>query len=215
MNDINEFESARENNLIDYLRSAISDGVAGMLDAPSLLRQIIENELWRERFVRQTKEIARFDTFDQFIAAAPPEGLNVSKRLLYKLCADDIALLDLLDSTFKGNDRGGDRRSDQFKSNNVTIEKPARGNSAVYSLRRLRTARPDLHKRVLEKEISINRAMIKAGLRKNTFAVAADVSKICSAIKEKFTPDQIAEIIEQLQSEQYKGQDPAATKLFR
>ena len=55
MNDINEFESARENNLIDYLRSAISDGVAGMLDAPSLLRQIIENELWRERFVRADK----------------------------------------------------------------------------------------------------------------------------------------------------------------
>ncbi len=67
--------------------------------------------------------------------------------------------------------------------------------------RHLRIVRPDLHKKVLLKELSINRAMIEAGLRKNTFAVATDVSKICSAIKEKFTPGQIAEIIEQLQGE--------------
>ena len=202
MNDINEFESTNTNNLIDYLRSAISDGAAGMLDAPSLLRQIIESELWRERFVAQTKETVRFDTFDQFIAAAPPEGMGASKRLLYKFCADDIGLLDLLDRTFKSRQRGGDRRSDKFKSNNVTIEKSDRGNSAVYSLRRLRTVRPDLHKRVLEKEISINRAMIEGGLRKNTIAIATDVSKICAAIREKFTSGQINEIIEQLLKEE-------------
>ena len=200
MNDMNEFESTRENNLIDYLRSAISDGAAGLTDAPSLLRQIIEGELWRKRFVAQTKEIACFGSFDEFVAAAPPEGLGTSKRLLYKICADDIALLDLLDETFKSRQRGGDRRSEHFKSDNVTIEKTVRGNSAVYFLRRLRTVRPDLHKRVLEKEISINRAMIEAGLRKNTIAIATDVSKVCTAIKENFSPGQIAEIIEWLQN---------------
>ena len=109
--------------------------------------------------------------------------------------------MDLLDQAASKSSRGGDRRSDHFKSNNVTIEKSVRGNSAVYSLRRLRKTRPDLHKRVLEKEMSINRAMIEAGLRKNILAVVADVSKICSAIKEKFTPGQTAEIVEGLQSE--------------
>lgn len=203
MNDINEFKSASRNNLIDYLRSAISDGAAGLLDAPSLLRQIIENELWRKRFVPQTKEITKFVTFDDFIAAAPPEGLGVSKRLLYKICADDIALLDLLDRTFRSYQRGGDRRSDHFKRDIVPFEKQntQRGNTKLYALRKLREARPDLHQRVLEKELSVHQAMIEAGLRKKTVVVAADITKICAAIKANFTGSQIAEIIERLKRE--------------
>ncbi len=203
MNDTNDFESTNANNLIDYLRSAISDGAAGLLDAPSLLRQIIENEMWRERFVAQTKEIVSFGSFDEFIAAAPPDGLGASKRLLYKLCADDIALLDLLDRTFNSIRRGGDRRSKSFKRDIVTLEtsnKP-RGNSLVYALRRLRETRPDLHQKVLAKELSVHRAMIEAGLRKKSMAVAAEVTKICTAIKVNFTDSQIVEIIEQLKRE--------------
>ncbi len=204
MKDINEFESTMGNNLIDYLRSAISDGAAGMLDAPSLLRQIIESELWREHFVAQTKETVRFDTFDQFIAAAPPEGLGASKRLLYKICDDDISLLDLLDRTFKSRQRGGDRRSEGFKRNIVTIEiqNKSRGNSLVYALRRLREMRPDLHQKVLVKELSVHKAMVEAGLRKKSVVVVADISKICEVIKSNFTRSQIAGIIEQLKSEQ-------------
>ena len=204
MNDINDFESTSANNLIDYLRSAISDGAAGLLDAPSLLRQIIENDLWRERFVAQTKEIVSFGSFDEFIAAAPPDGLGASKRLLYKLCADDIALLDLLDRTFDSSRRGGDRRSKSFKRDIVTVEtsnKP-RGNSLVYALRRLRETRSDLHQKVLDKELSVNQAMIEAGLRRKTVVVAADVKKICTAIKDNFTDSQIAEIIDRLKREQ-------------
>ena len=200
MKDINEFESTNANNLIDYLRAAISDGAAGLVDAPSLLRQIIENQLWRERFVTQTKETVRFNTFDQFIAAAPPEGLGVSKRLLYKLCTDDIALLDLLDRTFKNRQRGGDRRSEGFKRNIVTVEnqKKQRGNSLVYALRRLRDARPDLHERVLNKELSVHQAMVEAGFRKKSIVVVADISKLCAAIKASFTDAQITEIVEHL-----------------
>lgn len=200
MNDINEFESARENNLIDYLRSAISDGAAGLTDAPSLLRQIIEGGLWRKRFVPQTKELVRFGSFDEFIAAAPPEGLGVSKRLLYKICPDDTALLDLLDRTLKSHKWGGDRRSEHFKHDIVTIENQnnQRGNTKVYALRRLREIRPDLHRKVLEKDLSVNQAMLEAGLRKKSMVVAADVVKICAAIKTNFTDSEILEIIDRL-----------------
>ena len=189
MKDTNEFESTSANNLIDYLRSAIGDGAAGLRDAPSLLRQIIESELWRERFVAQTKATVRFKTFDQFIAAAPPEGLGASKRLLYKICADDIALLDLLDRTFKSGQRGGDRRSESFKRNIVSFENKNKscGNSLVYALRRLREMRPDLHQKVLVKELSVYKAMVEAGLRKRSVVVVADITKICEVIKSNFT----------------------------
>lgn len=204
MNDTKEYESTSANSLIDYLRSAISDGAAELLDAPSLLRQIIEGEPWRERYVPQTKEFARFGPFDEFIAATPPEGLGASKRLLYKICADDIALLDLLDRTFNSGQRGGDRRSQCFKRDIVSFENKnkSRGNSLVYALRRLREMRPDLHQKVLVKELSVHKAMVEAGLRKKSVVVVADITKICEVIKSNFTPSQIAGIIEQLKSEQ-------------
>lgn len=196
---MNTPENAASNNIIDDLRSAITDGTAGLFDVPLLIRRVIENEAWRERFVSQTGEIVRFSSFEEFVAAAPPEGLGTTISQLQRLCADDLAVVDLLDQAASKSRRGGDRRSDRFKRNIVMVEKPKRGNSAVYSLRRLRTVRPDLHKRVMEKEFSINRAMIEAGLRKKTVVVRADITKICTAIKSNFTPNQIAEIIEQLQ----------------
>lgn len=196
-----DIESIRANNLVDHLRRAISDGTSGLSDVPLLVKQIIESGAWRTRTVSQTKELVFFSSFREFAEALVPDGLGKTIKELEHLCAGDVEALDLLAGQTQTLKRGGDRRSDKFKSNNVTIEKSERGNSAVYSLRRLRETRPDLHKRVLEKEISINRAMVEAGLRKNTLAVAADVSKICAAIKEKFTPSQVEEIIEGLQSE--------------
>lgn len=196
-----DIESIRANNLVDHLRRAIGDGMSGLTDVPLLVKQIIESGAWRTRTVSQTKELVCFSSFREFAEALPPDGLGKTIKELERLCAGDIEALDLLAGQTQTLKRGGDRRSDRFKSNNVTIERSERGNSAVYSLRRLRNVRPDLHNRVLLKELSINRAMIEAGLRKNTLAVAADVSKVCAAIKEKFTPGQIAEIIEQLQSE--------------
>lgn len=196
-----DIESIRANNLVDHLRRAISNGTAGLSDVPLLVKQIIESGAWRTRTVSQTKELVFFSSFREFAEALPPDGLGKTIKQLERLCAGDVEALDLLAGQTQTLKRGGDRRSDKFKSNNVTFEKSERGNSAVYSLRRLRTARPDLHKRVLEKEISINQGMIEAGLRRKTLVVASDVLRICAAIKEKFTPGQIAEIIEQLQGE--------------
>jgi hypothetical protein len=196
-----DIESIRASNLVDHLRRAISDGTAGLSDVPLLVKQIIESGAWRTRIVSQTKELVYFSSFREFAEALPPDGLGKTIRELERLCAGDVEALDLLAGQTQTPKRGGDRRSNKFKSNNVTLEKHTRGNSAVYSLRRLREARPDLHKRVLEKEISINQAMIEAGLRRKTLIIASDVLRICAAIKEKFNSGQIAEIIEQLQGE--------------
>ena len=74
--------------------------------------------------------------------------------------AEDVEALDLLDQMTNETcvSHGGDRRSDTFKGDNVTLENTAlhleSGNTATYALRRLRKDRPDLHTRVLAKELS-------------------------------------------------------------
>ncbi len=77
-------------------------------------------------------------------------------RQLKHLCQDDPGALDAIDRATVGG-RGGDRRSEAIKHNNVMndpVEKSAQGNSDTYALRKLRKDRPDLHERVLSEEIS-------------------------------------------------------------
>jgi hypothetical protein len=67
---------------------------------------------------------------------------------------------------------GGDRRSEDFNSNNITIDKtpsppPAdRGTSKSYTLNRLRREHAELFERVVAGELSANAAAIEAGFRK-------------------------------------------------
>jgi len=95
--------------------------------------------------------------------------------------------------------RGGDRRSQKFKDSkddNVTLEKPARGNSKSYALRRLRELRPNLHGKVLAGELSVNRAMIAAGFRKRNIIVTKDVKRAARTLRQYFNREEISRLIE-------------------
>lgn len=194
-------EEIQSSNLIADLRFAINGGTSAILDVPLLIARIIKTAAWRERFVEQTKEKIVFSSLEEFITTAQPEGLGTTTKKLQQLCVTDLSVLDLLDRTLKPKKHGGDRKSTTFKSDNVTVEMidTNRGNSAVYSLRRLRAARPDLHAHVLAKKLSINQAMISAGLRRKTITVTADIDKLYETIQANFNSDQIKELIEKLQ----------------
>lgn len=199
-----------DDRLVDYLRSAITDGSAGLSDAPALVKRVIEEAAWKERYVPQIKETIVFTTFREFVEAVPPEGLGTTLKTLRRLCADEKAVLDLIEQTERQPGRGGDRRSRNFKNNlesnsknnNITFEKSARGNSLGYSLRRLREHRADLHRKVLSGEISAHQAMIQAGFRKKSFQIPQDLVRAGKIIKRRFTRTEIARLIKLLQQEE-------------
>jgi hypothetical protein len=65
-------------------------------------------------------------------------------RQLKHLCQDDPGALDAVDRATV-REHGGDRKSGQIKSNNVTLEetpKSQRGTSNTYALRKLRSCNP-------------------------------------------------------------------------
>jgi hypothetical protein len=62
-----------------------------------------------------------------------------------------------------GRADGGDRRSADFQTDNVRLKY---GNSALYTLKRLKRERPDLFQQVLGGRLSANEAAIEAGFRK-------------------------------------------------
>lgn len=193
--------SEKEERVIDHLRSAITDGAAGLADVPALLKRVITEKLWRERFVLQARETICFDTFDDFVRAPPPEGLGASVKTLTKLCSDDPEVIDLIDRATVAARRGGDRRSEKFKaasinkSDNVMFEKKSWGNSQTYALGRLRAARPDLHRKVLQKQLSVHQAMIRAGLRRKTINLPLNARGAAAAILKHFSESEIELLI--------------------
>jgi hypothetical protein len=188
-----------QEKIIEYLRTAIFDGNCGLNDVPNLIKRVIKEDLWQERTLAKTNEIIKFRTFEEFLQTSPPEGLGTNLKTIRKLCHEDIAAIDLIEQVKTKRFHGGDRRSQDFKRNNVTVEISKRGNAKEYSLKRLRKERPELHQAILDGKLTVNQAMIKANFRKQKYQIEKDVEKISLFIKKHFTTQEIQNLILHLQ----------------
>ncbi len=97
----------RNENDVTSLQSAIHYGTSSLRTIPGLLKAIIKNEEWRERALSSTGEIVSFKTFDKFVVAKVPTGLETDIKTLKNLCRDDTVALDLIDQAVQGT-HGGD-----------------------------------------------------------------------------------------------------------
>ncbi len=149
---------------VNCLRSALSRGRSGLSQVPGLLKRIISEKMWMKRTDSRVPNVIEFKSFEEFVRTKPLEGLGADIPLLRRICAEDPEAMDLLDQVTQGQ-YGGDRRSEDFKIDIVNLEKKSNpnGNSQSAALRRLRKDRPDLHQRVLSKELTPHAAMIEAG----------------------------------------------------
>jgi len=158
---------------------------------PDQVKRVIENGWWKERRPRKMsgKEF-RYGTFGEFVEDHPPQGLGIKLDMLKKLCEDDPeALVAIREAST--NIQG------KHHSNNITMrqqETAARGTYKDYTLYRIKQERPDLYERVLNKEMSANKAAIEAGFRKKMVSVEASVDGFVKAIRRKFSDDEVAEI---------------------
>ncbi len=109
-----------------------------------------------------TGEVVHFDRFEDFVTTPPLEGLGSTVRQLKNLCRDDRAALDAMDRATVA-ERGRPHKSEGKDSNRNN--KPDKGTTASYALRKLRKDRPDLHERVLEGEACNAEKMLKAAVK--------------------------------------------------
>jgi hypothetical protein len=180
-----------DERVVEYLRLAIFDGKCGLSDVPRLLKRVIEDNLWQERILSKTQERVVFSRFEEFLQTVPPQGLGCDFQTLRNLCRNDLELIALLEEVKTQRFHGGDQRSDNFKTDNIRLEKNQFGTSLEYSLKRLKTLRPDLHSLVLTGKLSVNRAMIEANLRKKKFQISLDIEEIGKFIRKNFSPPEI------------------------
>jgi hypothetical protein len=154
-----------QHDTVNTLQRLMLDGGQKAFDlVPKLLSRVIEEKQWAHH---QDKNGVPFASFEAFVSHPYWHGLESSIDDLRAYCRrhDDVrrlieAAVDPLDTRVDAGAKGG--RGNKA-SDNVTS---FRGNSATYTLKRLKRDRPDLLERVTAGELSANAAAREAGWRK-------------------------------------------------
>jgi hypothetical protein len=132
------------------------------------LREVIENEYWREFYYEPQKRVKAFEKFESFL-----DDIGVPKEQLLAIleAQKEHKLLARVRTELGGDlaEHGGDRKSDQVCDTNLKKQ-----TDATYVTARLRRDHPDLHQEVMDGKLSANGAAVKAGIRKRYFNVPAD-----------------------------------------
>lgn len=198
----------RNGTKVTLLAQSIKDAIAGLDNIPNLTRQVIEDAMWREHLDQETGEVFRFDSFKAFIETESPGGLGTSVPTLIRLSADNPLVVDLIDETVQFTigelvSLNLDKK-DETDDNNPSEPKKqhiATGTSRQEGLRKLRKYADDnpqveqLRQSVLAGEISINKALIEAGLRPERITIPRDPEKAAEAIKRSFTQEELNHLV--------------------
>lgn len=172
--------------LVSDLRKKLSSGDFALRDVPQVIQLIIRDEMWRERMIRATGQVQRFERFIDFVTTDPLEGLGTDVKTLQRLCSDNPEALDLLDQALSS--RQGERTD--LVSNVHKVDRPA-GNASAAALRKLRKHRPDLHALVLAGKLSPHAAMVQAGFRVKTATIPIDSDKTVDMLARHFDPEKL------------------------
>jgi len=150
-------------DMVQALWDSVNEGGAALDMVPTAIKNILLTEAWKER--QDGRRVHRLDNFREFIEAPPRAGCGWSIDKVEKLIRDDPEALAMFRKAVT-REHGGDRHSEAFKSDNVTLERPERGNTRAYTLDRLYREAPELYKAVCDGAMSANAAAIEAGFRK-------------------------------------------------
>jgi len=193
----------RRDHVIAGLMRAVHQGNLLVEQVPATLHLVLSESMWRKRQVDQLGgEVVEFKHFEDFVRAPIPQGLGLEPAALRRLLpADDRELLDMYDQAV-GHNQG--KRTDLLNNVQEVAAAPA-GNSAQRALRRLRTARPDLHARVLARDLSPHAAMVEAGFLRPTFTVPQDVRGAARVLTRRFSAVEVEALIRELGATQLNG----------
>ena len=150
------------NDDIDLLQQLIAHGGTQAFSlVPAALKKVLLEQQWRMRVDKHGKP---FVSFEAFAKHRLWQGLETTVDDLRVHCRKhpDIERL-LLVELEPGRSDGGDRRSPNFQSDNVTLK---RGNSAIYTVKRIKRDHPELFQQVLGGGLSIHAAAVEAGIHK-------------------------------------------------
>lgn len=185
-----EPSSVMKDEVVTRLAQLVNSTGWELKNLPSMVKRVITENMWPERVVRITGELARFNSFGEFVTTAPPAGLGTDIDTLERLCRDDAEAITLLRQATTNP-----KHVHTPDANNISINEPKHGTSRAYTLDRLTRERPDLYARVVNKELTANAAAIEAGWRKRKVQLDPEPQAVVSFILRHFSDEQRAYIV--------------------
>ena len=168
--------------IVDHLY----DSIKNSKNVVESFKACIKEGAWKEYKSKLDKNITHKD-FIEFITADYPHGLETTPDTLRELIKHDLEALTMFSELITAP-KGGNRRSVDFKLCNPKFET---NNNNEYALRVLHKQKPELYDKVINKELSVNEAMIKAGKRKIKRSVVMEKEKVVFFIKKYFDNNDI------------------------
>lgn len=83
---------------VKRLYSRLREHKSDLVSVPSLIRQIVQNNMWQNFTVEKTGQVVEHENFLDFITQEPPEGLGATYKNLWILCQDDIEVREIISS---------------------------------------------------------------------------------------------------------------------
>jgi hypothetical protein len=153
------------NDDVEILQQLIKHGGTQAFSlVPAALKNVLKEKQWVGRVDKNGKKFASFEAF----AAYPLwQGLEASLDDLRVHCRKSPEVYRLLLAEIEpGREHGTNQHTGDGGVDNVNSSKTKGGNSALYTLKRLKRDRPDLFQVVLGGGMSPNAAAKEAGFRK-------------------------------------------------
>lgn len=154
------------NQMTESLAHALFEGEHGLNNAPLLIKRIIEEGHWRKRYIDRLKKVVEFENFVDFVTSDPLPGLGANVSLLRRICADDLAARDALETALAGkpgNPTGANQYTQRGIGLNQSNSSPKRDRAGNHILA-LKRHHPERHKRVIAGEITVHQACVETGI---------------------------------------------------
>ncbi len=202
---MNEPDNLQENGeRVKRLYSRLREHKYDLVSVPSLIRQIVKNDLWRKFRVEKTGQVVEHDSFLEFITQPPPEGLGATYKNLWILCLDDVEAQEMLASLVPNEsvptliDKVNEAKPSLDKlSKNLDflrLKKEAEKKANKKAAKLLQQIQEGV-KDEKGKPITPYRALVELGIRKKTTSIPKTVSGAATKLQRIFNQKQIGEIV--------------------
>jgi hypothetical protein len=179
------------------LRDSLRDTTSGLHYAPMLIRRVLETGAWRKRYDRATRSEVGFDTFAEFVAAKPTEGLGCDDiALVEDVIGRDVQAKELYDEAARNSVGTNQHRKGL---DNIQRHTAPTGTSERAALRRLRKEAGNGNERaaalrdeILAGNLSAHAAMVELGFRPKTVTVpVGKPESVAATLRKYMAPDDL------------------------
>jgi hypothetical protein len=168
-------------DVVGELQRVMGDGGRKMFSlVPSMIRSVITQRAWADKFDMHGNPFA---SFEQFVTTPLWEGLESSIEELCGFCRKRPEIVELIRREVGAVAAHG---TNQHAVGVDIVKSSEGGNAPTYALRRLKRDNPELAEEVMAGRLSAHAAAVQAGFRQATWSAPVDPGLLLIALARKY-----------------------------